>query len=119
MTEIKVVDGNLIVEVEGWDKFWSLRSHLTIPAAHVSKVYADPEIAKPWWKGLRVGGAQIPGVVTAGTFYHHHNWIFWDVHHAEKTVVIDLHHEHYAKLIVEVADPAETVARLQRELGKS
>ena len=118
MTELEVSDGNLVIVVEGWDKLWSLRSHLTIPVAHVSKIYADPGIANAWWQGLRVGGTHIPGVITAGTFYHQGNWVFWDVHHPEKVVVIDLHDERYAKLIVEVADPAETVARLNAALGR-
>ncbi len=116
MTIVTVSEGNLIVEVEGWDKLWSLRSHLVIPAQHVIRVYADPGIAESWWKGLRIAGTNLPGVIAAGTFYHHHNWVFWDVHHPEKAVVIDLRDERYEKLIVEVADPAETVARLQAAL---
>lgn len=119
MTELKVSDGNLVIEVDGWDKLWSLRSRLTIPVAHVAKIYADPEISKPWWQGLRLAGTHVPGVITAGTFYHHRNWVFWDVHHPEKAVVIELHDERYAKLIVEVADPAETVASLNSALGRS
>jgi len=118
MTNVSISDRNLIVEVEGWDKLWSLRSHLVIPIGHVNRVYADPTIAEGWWHGFRVGGAEIPGVITAGTFYQHGNWIFWDVHNPENVIVIDLHDERYEKLIVEVADPSETVARLQAEIAK-
>ncbi len=116
MTIISVSEGNLIVEVEGWDKLWSLRSRLAIPIHHVVRVYADPKIAEPWWKGLRVAGTYLPGVIAAGTFYHHGNWVFWDVHKPENAVVIDLRDERYEKLIVEVGDPAETVARLKTTL---
>lgn len=117
MTIISVSDGNLVFEVEGWDKLWSLRSRLVIPARHVIRVYADPNIAQGWWQGIRVGGTHIPGVITAGTFYQHGNWIFWDVHHPENAVVVDLRDERYAKLIVEVTDPPETVARVLSALG--
>jgi hypothetical protein len=116
MTSVSVAQGNLIVEVKGWDKLWSLRSHLTIPLQHVSRVHADTTIAEGWWKGLRVGGTNLPGVITAGTFYHHGNWVFWDVHDPAKTIVIDLRDERYEKLIVEVADPVETVGRLSAAL---
>ncbi len=119
MAVISVSDGNLIVEVEGWDKLWSLRSRLVIPIQHVIHVCADPKIAEAWWKGLRVAGTYLPGVITAGTFYHHRNWVFWDVHKPENVVVIDLRDERYEKLIVEVPHPAETVARLQTALPKS
>ena len=46
MTKISVSDGNLVFEVEGWDKLWSLRSHLVIPIQHVIRVYADSHIAE-------------------------------------------------------------------------
>jgi hypothetical protein len=119
MTTVNVSEGNLIVEVDGWDKLWSLRSRLVIPIQHVVRVYADPSIAIGWWQGLRVAGTHVPGVITAGTFYHHGNWVFWDVHHPEKAVVIDLRDERYEKLIVEVPDPAETVARLESAIGSN
>ena len=119
MTTVSVADGNLIVEVDGWDKLWSLRSRLVIPIQHVIRVYADSSISNGWWQGLRVAGTHVPGVITAGTFYHHGKWVFWDVHHPEKAVVVDLRDERYEKLIVEVPDPAETVARLESAIGRS
>ena len=116
MTEVSVSGGHLILEVEGWDKLWSLKSRLAIPTAHVIRIYADPEIAQHWWKGLRLLGTHVPGVISAGTFYQHGEWIFWDVHHPENAVVVELRDERYQKLILEVADPAETVARVQAAL---
>jgi len=117
MTQLSVSDGKLNIEVKGWDRLWALRSHLSIPLEDVVRVYADSQIAEPWWKGLRVAGTNLPGVLAAGTFYHHSQWVFWDVHNPEKVIVIELRHEHYAKLIVEVEDPAATVAAIQRELN--
>jgi hypothetical protein len=54
-------------------------------------------------------GTNLPGVITAGTFYHDGKRVFWDVHNPENTVVIELKDERYAELIVEVADPNKTV----------
>jgi hypothetical protein len=62
MTTVSVSDGNLTIEVEGWDKLWSLRSRRVIPIRHVIRVYADSSIAENWWKGLRVAGTYLPGV---------------------------------------------------------
>lgn len=76
MTKINVVDGNLTLEVEGWDKLWSLKSHLVIPTRHVVRVYGDPAIAEKWWLGMKIAGTHVPGVIAAGTFYQHGNWIF-------------------------------------------
>ena len=116
MAIVSVVEGKLVIEVEGWDKFFSLRSRLEFPLTHISRVYADPAIADSWWKGLRLGGTNLPGVITAGTFYHHGDWVFWDVHNIEKAVVFELHDERYAKLIIEAGDPAECAARVQAAL---
>jgi hypothetical protein len=63
-------------------------------------------------------GTSIPGVITAGTFYHHGNRVFWDVHHPQNTIVIELHDERYSELIVEVADPAAAVERVKAALPR-
>jgi hypothetical protein len=58
------------------------------------------------------------GVITAGTFYQEGERVFWDVHDPEKTVVIRLKDEHYARLVIEVEDPPATVAAIQEALGE-
>jgi hypothetical protein len=40
------------------------------------------------------------------------SWL-WDVHHPEKTIVIDLHDERYSELVVEVDDPEAAVRLIQ------
>jgi hypothetical protein len=42
--------------------------------------------------------------------------VFWDIHHPEKTFVIDLHDERYNELIVEVDDPEMAVKLIQNAL---
>jgi hypothetical protein len=119
MTSASITDGKLVVDVHGWDRMWSLRSRLEIPVEHVSRVFVDPSLSDDWWKGLRVGGTNLPGVITAGTFYHHGNWVFWDVHNFANAIVIELHDERYARLIIEVENPAATISLLQSALPKS
>ncbi len=36
--------------------------------------------------------------------------MFWDVRHPEKTIVVDLNHERYQKLVIEVEDPEAAVS---------
>jgi hypothetical protein len=43
------------------------------------------------------------------TFYQDGKRVFWDVHHPEKTIVIDLHDERYNELVVEVHEPQSGV----------
>ena len=112
MVDISVHGGLATFEVEGADKLWSLRSRLEIPLAHIRGVRADPEAARGWWHGFRMPGTQLPGVITAGTFYQHGKRVFWDVHHPEYTIIVELADERYDELIIEVADPEAAVALL-------
>jgi len=100
-------------EVEGWDKLWALKSHIEIPLEHIVSARVDPEPARAWFHGLRIPGTDIPGVITAGTFYSRDGVVFYDVHDADKAIVIELSHEHYKRLVVEVDHPDETVERLE------
>ncbi|MHB8460607.1 MAG: hypothetical protein ACYDAK_03130 [Candidatus Limnocylindrales bacterium] len=106
MTEVEIGDGQLRVVVEGFDKVLALRSSLTVPLTHVRGASQDPDALRAP-HGLRLMGTSLPGVVAAGSFYDG-EWLFMDVHHPELAVKIELVHEHYAALIVEVADPVGT-----------
>jgi hypothetical protein len=113
MVHVSIHSDRVRFEVEGWDKLWALKSQLEIPVAHIRAVRADPEPARGWWHGLRLPGTQVPGILTAGTFYQSDGFVFYDVHDPERTVVIDLDHEQYQRLVIEVANPAEVVERLR------
>ena len=116
MVDITLADGKARFRVHGWDQLWSFRSELEIPLAHIRDVRADATVARHWWHGIRAPGTSIPGVITAGTFYQHGKRVFWDVHDPDKTIVVELADERFDELIVEVADPAETVQQLRRAL---
>jgi hypothetical protein len=113
MVQLRVESGKLVMHVLGADQLWALKSTLEIPVAHISGARADSSVAHGWWKGLRLPGTNIPGVITAGTFYQHGKRIFWDVHNPDKTIVIALHDDRYDELIVEVSEPAEAVHMIQ------
>jgi hypothetical protein len=113
MVEISVTGADAVFEIQGLDKLWSLRSRLQIPLKHIRGVHGDTEIARSWWHGFRMPGTNLPGVLTAGTFYQHGKRVFWDVHDPDQTIVIELHDERYDELIIEVADPAAAIATLK------
>ncbi len=103
--DLSIAEGKLILHVRGADKLWALKSSLEIPLVHIAGVRADPEAARGWYHGLRAPGTNIPGVITAGTFYQDGKRVFWDVHHPERVIVIDLHDEQFNQVVVEVANP--------------
>jgi hypothetical protein len=116
MVDLSISGGNLVLHVRGADKLWAFKSSLEIPLAHIAEIKADPVAAHGWWHGIRMPGTNIPGVLTAGTFYQDGKRVFWDVHNPENTVVIVLKDERYNELVVEVADPKAAVELVKAAL---
>ena len=114
--DLSVAEGKLTLHVRGADKLWAFKSSLEIPLVHIAGVRADPQAARGWYHGIRLPGTNVPGVITAGTFYQDGKRVFWDVHDPEKTIVIDLPDERFNQLVVEVADPDAAIKLIQNAL---
>jgi hypothetical protein len=109
---IEATRDSLIVHIQGMDQVWSLKSRLEIPLASVASTASASAEARTWLHGIRVGGTQIPGVITAGSFHSHGQLVFWDVHDPDKAIGIELRDERYARLVIEVADPEAEIRRI-------
>jgi len=119
MVRISVSDDRIHFDVEGIDRMWALRSQLEFPLSHIRSVRVDPEAAKGWWHGIRLWGSNIPGILTAGTFYQNGRVVFYDVHDPLRTIVIELDHEHYDRMVVEVEEPEVEAKKVEKAIGKS
>lgn len=118
MVNLSVEDGKLVLVLEGLDKLWAVKSRLEVPLSNVSGVRADPDITREkGHTGLKLVGARLGERLIAGSFRQDGDTVFWDVHDPAGAVVIDLHDEHYARLIVEVENPAAAVAAVQSALA--
>jgi hypothetical protein len=113
MVDVTIHGDRVAFSVEGLDKLWAFRSCLEIPLAHVIDAEHDPEQVGRWWHGLKLLGTEVPGLFAAGSFWYHGEKVFWDVRNPANTIVVSLEHERYTKLILEVEDPADIVARLK------
>ena len=114
------IDGNALhLRVRGIDQILALRSELSVPLAHIRAVSVRPPEAHSWFHGLRFG-TNIPGVVTAGTFLTGNGLVFWDVHDPDKTIALDIEHEFYKRVIVEVdGSPEDAAARIEAARKRS
>lgn len=112
MVEVTREGSNILFNVKGLHKLWAFKSQLQIPADHIRSARQDTATVKGWWKGLRMPGTSIPGLFNAGTFLKDGRRIFWDVYHEDQAVVIELEHEEYDQLVIEVEDPAAVIALL-------
>ena len=119
MVTISVSDDRIQFDVEGIDRMWALRSQLEFPLSHIRSVRVDPEAAKGWWHGIRLWGSNIPGILTAGTFYQNGRVVFYDVHDPARTIVIELDHEHYDRMVVEVEEPEIEAGKVGKAISLS
>ena len=107
MNIITLTDTMLVVEPKGLDKLWSFTRRLEIPFLHVRGATFDPG-ANQEFKGLRGPGLGLPGK-WAGTFRKNGDKSFWNVSAPNKTVVIELVDEHYARLFLTADQPRSVV----------
>jgi len=108
---IVINEGSLFVTLHGLDVLWATRRRIVVPLDHVKGARIDPEVARRGpWLGAGYTDALLDYTVAAGPMLVHGRHEFWDVHHPERVVVIDLEGEAYARLVLEVADPEGTAA---------
>ena len=117
MVVIQQIGDQVVFEVQGWDKLWSLSSKLSIPAANIVSAKSVPGVEMKWFDALKLAGTGVPTLFRAGAFLQHSELVFWDVRNREKAIIVTLEHERYKKLIIEVADPAQAVALLNGVAG--
>ena len=118
MAELEIDGDRLIVHIRGVDQFLALATRIEVALPHVSRVEVDPPDAHNVWHGLRMGGTNVPGVVTAGRFVQAGQWAFWDVHDPSRAIAIYLHDESYARLVIGVDDPQAAAQLVQAAIGR-
>lgn len=117
MVKPTITANSLVLEMEGLDKIWSLKSRLEISLEHITDIRVDSKITKSWYHGLRAPGTSIPHVIDAGTFYKDGKKAFWDIHHPDRAVVISLKDETYNELVIEVENPDSFTNQLQKVIN--
>ncbi len=117
MIAVRRENDRFVFEVLGLHKVWALRSRLVIPAENIRGARRDPDALRGW-KGWRLPGTYIPGVLIAGTFLRAGRRTFWDVRRRrrENAIVVDLEGERYDRLVIEVEDPDAALSLLNAAL---
>lgn len=117
MVNISIEGSIAMFEVQGWDKLWSFKSRLEIPVEHLVSAYSDPECTIGWLDSMRLLGTSVPGIFRAGSFYQHGNMVFWDVHNVQHAIIIELKHEQFKKLVIEVEQPIAAIDLLNAAIN--
>lgn len=115
--KVEVINDRLSIRLEGWGKIWALKGRVEVPLAAVQTVEAAPAGIKP--RGLRAPGSYWPGLIAAGTYRRRHGKEFWSARNAAKAIVITLAGADYDRIVIEVDDPAATIALLRAALDRT
>jgi len=117
-TRIDIDSTHLTVTLRGLDVVWATRRHISVPLEHVLGAHIDPNVAHHGpWLGAGCTDALLDYAVAAGPMLVHGQREFWDVHHPDRAVVIELEDEAYARLVLEVGDPEAAVDRVNAAVG--
>jgi hypothetical protein len=120
MVELHIADDHVEIDVKGVHQLLAIRRRLRVPSAAVAGARRmRPEEIMGWWKGWRVPGTHVPGLLVAGTYYRRGERHFWDVRRAGRSVEIELRGHRYDRLFVEVDDPDEVVRRLDEVISRA
>jgi hypothetical protein len=119
MVKVSIQSDAVVFEVQGLHKLWAFKSRLEVPRVHIKNVRADPDAARGFWKGFRMPGTHLPGILVAGTFFKGGKRFFWDVRNKQNTIVVELEGDPYDQLIIEVEDPAGEITRLRAAVAAS
>jgi hypothetical protein len=119
MTSVESTHDKLILTVHGFDVILALKHRLEIPLQHVlgAEIGVADEVRERLRHSLRMPGTHLPGIITAGSYVEHGRWMFWDIHDGANAITIRIEHEKYDRLIVDVEDPASTVAAITTALA--
>lgn len=107
MVTVTSKDGTFIFEIKGLHKIWALESEIIVVKEKVIRAYQDKD-EFTFWKGFRMPGTEIPGLIAAGTFYKKGR-NFWDVINKNNAIVVELENHYFNKLIIEVENPEKAM----------
>lgn len=111
-TEVEIFEDLLVIYPRG-----AKGVSLAVDLAHVTSVEEAPEVARAWLGSSEVLGSGHSGVVAEEACGSQCGTAFFNVHDSEKTVVIGLRNEHYARLVIEVEEPPTIVAAIREAIG--
>lgn len=110
----------MIFEPRGWSKLWTLNERITVPLPALRSARRAPDgIGRGWWKGWRIPGTHLPGIIVAGSYLDNGKWTFWDVRGTgENAIEVELEGVRYHRLVIDVADPDAECIRLQAAISR-
>ena len=112
MVTVSIADDVATFELQGLDRFWALRRRVRVPVAHILDVRKASTIDLSW-RDLRLLGTYLKGRLVAGLFRKRGRFVFYAVRSVERSLAIELTHQFYDDLVLEVEDPDRAIHDLE------
>jgi hypothetical protein len=114
-----VESDQVLVRVSGWRRILATRSALSFPVASVVRIEHDPLARAHVKVGLRQWRKHGSGVWRAGVYHGLDGWSFWSIGLGRNAVLIECSGQRFRFVVVEVADPAETVREIRTAAARA
>ena len=124
MVTVFIEGGLLRLELSSLHKVLAMKGSLEIPLEWVESAEIASEVARAGPEGTRNPGTSIPHLISAGSFNSGVKRCFWDVQNPDRAIRIKLKssliagmEDRYDEVVVEVAEPTETIRDIEGALS--
>lgn len=120
MPRLELTDHELIVHLGKWEKMMALTSDIRVQIAQIKGAREACGFggAGGMKLGWRMPGTHIPFVIAAGTFIRHGERQFIFTQRKLQTVVIELDHKEWSRLVIGVPDANAEASRINAAVAR-
>ena len=113
MNKIGLDGERVTLSMSGWDRIFAFKRNVTFSRGNISRVYpCNRTITPPLF---RFPGTAIPGIIMAGIFLDGETRKeFWCTRFRGNTLVIDLEHETYSRIVCDLPKGESVAAWVER-----
>jgi hypothetical protein len=113
---VRIEGDEVVLEIHGVDEILSIKRSIHVPLKHILSVSTEDV---PWdtFNSMKLMGARIPHVVKDGRFLTGEGVVFFEEHHPDSCITINLNHERYKKIVFEVEDKEAAATMIENALS--
>lgn len=113
MAQLLIDVSDLVVHLQGSEKFWGLHGDIRVPLSSVRTVSMQEN---PWMRmrGWRMAGVGIPGRIALGTWRHGQGFDYYVVRRQQPAVEIEANTGRFSRFLISYPDGTDTQEEADR-----
>ncbi len=113
---VRIENDEVVLELHGVDEILSIKRTMRIPFKNILSVSTE-EVSWDTFKAMKIAGADIPHHVKDGIFLSKEGMMFFEMHHPESCITINIDHERYKKVVFEVEDKESAATMIRNAMS--